>query len=91
MAAVEFVEDAERPNRISTEELDDWITRVQEAGVDFGHDFTAGDKSLDNFIRIDGRLYWCDGDLLAARPLATDHERAMTADSHRERLLSFVE
>lgn len=91
MAAVEFIEDAERPIRITTEELDDWIARIQEAGVNLGRDFAPGDESLDNLLRIEGRLYWCDGNLISARPLSTDHERAMVAEAHREGLESFVE
>lgn len=90
-AAVQFVEDAERPKQITQHQLDDWLDRLRESGVKFGDDFAVGDDSLDNFLLVDGRLVWCDGNLIAARALSTKHEIGVNVDAQREKLRTYLE
>ena len=68
-AAMLFVEHEGHPASITKQELDDWMIRYREAGLNIGSDIGVKDESLDNFIRYQGRLYWCDGDVIAAQQL----------------------
>lgn len=72
LAIVEMVDDAERPSTISQEELDDWLDRLKIAGVKLDVDISDDDLDLDNFLRHDGKLYWCDGDIMRVQPLLPD-------------------
>ncbi|MBW3568702.1 hypothetical protein KY385_01070 [Candidatus Parcubacteria bacterium] len=71
-AAVEFVEKAEHPTSLTEDELADWTNRFKQANVDIGLDIGDDDVILDNFVRHNGKLYWCDGNLMGAKQLALE-------------------
>ena len=89
IAAVRFVEDEGQLKSITQSELDDWLERYEKAGLDVGNDISTKDESLDNFILYRGALHWCDGDVLAARPL-DPQETASKVEAMRNKLQHFV-
>jgi len=89
-AAMRFVEHDGHPKSISQEELDDWIERFTMAGLDVGSDIGPEDESLDNFIRYQGRLYWCDGDVIAATSF-TKKEQNYKTQEMKKTLQQFVQ
>ncbi len=89
IAAVRFVEDDGQLKSITQSELDDWLDRYEKAGLDVGNDISTKDESLDNFILYRGALHWCDGDVLAARPL-DPQETASKVEAMRNKLQHFV-
>ena len=89
IAAVRFVEDEGQLKSINQSELDDWLERYEKAGLDVGNDISTKDESLDNFILYRGALHWCDGDVLAARPL-DPQETASKVEAMRNKLQHFV-
>lgn len=89
IAAVRFVEDDGQLKSITQSELDDWLDRYEKAGLDVGNDISTKDESLDNFILYRGALHWCDGDVLAARPL-DPQETASKVETMRNKLQHFV-
>ena len=89
IAAVRFVEDDGQLKSISQSELDDWLDRYEKAGLDVGNDISTKDESLDYFILYRGALHWCDGDVLAARPL-DPQETASKVEAMRNKLQHFV-
>ena len=89
IAAVRFVEDEGQLKSITQSELDDWLERYEKAGLDVGNDISTKDESLDNFILYRGALHWCDGDVLAARPL-DPQETASKVEAMRNKLHHFV-
>jgi len=78
--AMEFIQDGERPEKITQQEMEDWLARVKEGGLIFGFDVGEDNQSLDNFVRKGNKLFWVDGNILGAK-------RAQNA----EELNSFVE
>lgn len=68
-AIVKFESNAERPTSLTQNELDDWLKRLEKSGVGVGDDISVDDESLDNLLRLDGRLYWADGDIIHARQM----------------------
>lgn len=68
-AIVRFESDAERPASITQNELDDWLQRLEKSKLDVGGDVSTDDESLDNLLRLNGRLYWADGDIIHARQM----------------------
>ena len=74
-AALQFVLQEGHPKSISETDLDDWMMRYSASGLDVGGDIGADDESLDNFIRYQGRLYWCDGDVIATKPLKPEEQQ----------------
>ena len=89
IAAIRFVEDEGQLKSITQSELDDWLERYEKAGLDVGNDISTKDESLDNFILYRGALHWCDGDVLAARPL-DPQETASKVEAMRNKLQHFV-
>ena len=89
IAAVRFVEDDGQLKSITQSELNDWLDRYEKAGLDVGNDISTKDESLDNFILYRGALHWCDGDVLAARPL-DPQETASKVEAMRNKLQHFV-
>ncbi len=89
-AAVEFVEGAERPKTITQDEMDDWLDRVRQSGVSMGEDMAEDDPSLDNLLRYQGRLYWCDGDIVFAKPVPPD-DPEVTVRDHAAVLQHFLQ
>jgi hypothetical protein len=90
VAITELVDGAVRPVTITQAELDDWLGRLSAAGVELSLDVGDGDRSLDNLLRHDGRLYWCDGDIMDARAVTEDEIKAHALD-WREVLDDYVE
>lgn len=89
VAIVEFVEGPEMPSKITKSELDDWVDRVRQSQVEFGLDIGHTDNLLDNLLRYNSRLYWCDGNLMGAKPV--DNQRAIEiAQEHKDSLQRFV-
>ena len=88
-AAMRFVEHDGHPKSITQEEVDDWIERFVTAGLDVGSDIGPEDESLDNFIRYQGRLYWCDGDVIAAHQF-TKEEQHYKTQKMKKSLQQFV-
>jgi len=88
-ALMEFKDEIEHPQSITQQELDDWIQRVQDTSVEFGTDIGATDTSLDNLIRYNGKLYWVDGNLMAAKTIDKQKAREF-ADHQRATLQRFV-
>ena len=89
IAAIRFVEDDGQLKSITQSELNDWLDRYEKAGLDVGNDISTKDESLDNFILYRGALHWCDGDVLAARPL-DPQETASKVEAMRNKLQHFV-
>ena len=86
---VEFVEDADRPTHITQTELSMWLRAVRGAGVGFDLDVSTDDDSLDNFLRIDRRLVWVDGNIMRARLLEQSQIDA-EVEKHKRILSHFV-
>ena len=89
--AVDFMNGAERPKKISQEELDDWLERVKTSGLIFGFDVGLDDPSLDNFVRKDGKLFWVDGNILHARPAKDQEELNSFVNQQKEILHRYIE
>jgi hypothetical protein len=126
LAITEMVPDAEQPTDFTEAEIDEWLSRVEAAGVELNiNDFrqteflsetevedmlarirAAGfkldadklrqsteednnDKGLDNFLRVDGKLYWCDGDLMLTHEIDAK-AMALQIEKWRELMRSFV-
>ena len=89
IAAIRFVEDDGQLKSITQSELNDWLDRYEKAGLDVGNDISTKDESLDNFILYRGALHWCDGDVLAARPL-DPQETSSKVEAMRNKLQHFV-
>ena len=87
-AIVKFESTADRPTSITQNELDDWLKRLEKAGVGVGSDISVDDESLDNLLRLNGRLYWADGDIIHARQMRGE-EMADHVQKSREVLKSF--
>jgi len=84
VAASQFIEHSGHPASISRQELDDWLQRYEEAGIDIGGDVAASDETLDNFVVYNGELRWCDGDALEARPIKpADVQQKVEAMKHK--------
>lgn len=88
--AMDFLEQAERPKSITQAELDDWAARAQESGLVFGFDVDEKDPDLDNFVRLDGRLFWIDGNILRAQKAGSEDELRTFIDHQRAVLKQFV-
>lgn len=126
LAITEMVPGAEQPTDFTEAEIDEWLSRVEAAGVELNiNDFrqteflseaeveamlarirAAGfkldadklrqstkednnDKGLDNFLRVDGKLYWCDGDLMLTHEIDAK-AMALQIEKWRELMRSFV-
>lgn len=85
LAITELVDDAERPSTISQQELEDWLDRLKTAGIKLDVDISDDDLDLDNFLRYEGKLYWCDGDIMLVQALPQDQVEAQL-DSWRKSL-----
>lgn len=84
----ELVEDAERPQSITQKELDDWVDRIKSAGFELSMDIDEK-AGLDNFVRFQGRLCWCDGDIADAKALP-EAEVDNSIDNWQQKLERFV-
>lgn len=89
-AAVEFLEEAERPTEITQSELTTWLRAVRHARVHFGLDVSSEDESLDNFLRHHNRLVWIDGNIMEAKLLTNDDAVEKEVEMHRQVLRRFV-
>jgi hypothetical protein len=89
VAIIELVEDATRPRSITQEQLDDWLNRYDKAGVDLDLDIGEADKSLDNFLLRDGKLFWCDGNIMGAEP-SSGESHSQSVMEWKQALARFV-
>lgn len=90
--AVEFIRNGELPVTITPAELADWMQRLEQSRIEVTCDFSTveGQKSLDNFIRYNGKLYWVDGDIVVAKSLDSPEEAAQHSRLHGERLQHYL-
>ncbi|HZZ99349.1 MAG TPA: hypothetical protein VFK07_01390 [Candidatus Paceibacterota bacterium] len=86
--AIEFVQEAEHPEVISEEKLEDWLNRSKSSGISFSFDVSGKNDalSLDNFIKKAGKLYYIDGDIVSAN-MAKDQEELNHSIEEQERIL----
>lgn len=83
--AMEYLHDGVRPETVTQDQITDWLERVRSSGLKFGFDVDATPNSLDNFLLRDGKLFWIDGNIMNAKPVASPQE--MDAFLEEQRLV----
>lgn len=88
--AMEFVQDGERPKKITQQEMEDWLVSVKESGLIFGFDVGENDPSLDNFVRKENKLFWVDGNILGANLAQNEEELNSFVEIQRKILGKYI-
>jgi hypothetical protein len=89
LAITQLVENAERPSSITQDELNDWLSRLRIANVKLNADIDSQDTSFDNFLRYEGKLYWCDGNIMDTEAISGE-EAESHIDDWQKVLVNFV-